>query len=226
VHKPVDSVAQRIKGKLIGYIIAIIAAYFMGSLPTGYLAARAKGIDIRTVGSGNIGATNVFRTLGKGAGIVVLLIDGLKGAVACLALPIILVKFFPDSSKETLSLVSGIAAILGHNYTCWLKFKGGKGVATTGGVLFAWAPLVGLTALVIWIVFALATKYVSVASIAAAITLPIAAWAWRSSSTASVGYPALVYTLAALGALAIYKHKGNIQRLMNGTENRIAKKKT
>jgi glycerol-3-phosphate acyltransferase PlsY len=195
-------------------------------LPTGYLAARAKGIDIRTVGSGNIGATNVFRILGKGPGIAVLLIDGLKGAVACLLVPAILVKYFPDESKETLSLLSGIGAILGHNYTCWLKFKGGKGVATTGGVLFAWSPLAGVTALVVWIVFALATKYVSVASIAAAITLPIAAWAWRSSPSASVGYPALVYALAALGALAIYKHKGNIQRLMNGTENRIGKKKT
>lgn len=225
-HKPVDSAAQRIKGKRIGYIIAIIAAYFIGSLPTGYLAARAKGIDIRTVGSGNIGATNVFRTLGKGPGILVLLIDALKGAVACLLLPVVLIKFLPDTSKETLSLVSGIGAILGHNYTCWLKFKGGKGVATTGGVVFAWAPLAGVTALIVWIVFVLATKYVSVASIAAAITLPIAAWAWRGSSSASVGYPALVYTLAALGALAIYKHKGNIQRLMSGTENRIGKKKT
>lgn len=152
--------------------------------------------------------------------------DALKGAMACLVLPIILIKFFPDESKQTLSLVSGIGAILGHNYTCWLKFKGGKGVATTGGVLFAWAPLAGLTALVVWVVFALATKYVSVASIAAAISLPIAAWAWRGSPSASVGYPAVVYTLAALGALAIYKHKGNIQRLMNGTENRIGKKKT
>jgi glycerol-3-phosphate acyltransferase PlsY len=225
-HKPVDSTEQRIKGKRIGYVIAIIAAYLIGSLPTGYLAGKAKGIDIRTVGSRNIGATNVFRTIGKGPGTIVLLVDALKGVAACLLVPVVLLKFFPEESKETLSLVSGIGAILGHNYTCWLKFKGGKGVATTGGVVFAWAPLAGATALVVWIVFVLATKYVSVASIAAAITLPIAAWAWRGNPSASVGYPVLVYALAALGALAIYKHKGNIQRLMNGTENRIGKKKT
>ncbi len=225
-HKPVDSAAQRIKGKRIGYIIAIIAAYLIGSLPTGYLAGKAKGIDVRKVGSGNIGATNVFRTLGKGPGIVVLLVDFIKGVLACLLVPIILIKFFPDASKQTLSLLSGIGAILGHNYTCWLKFKGGKGVATTGGVLFAWSPLAGLTALVVWVAFAIGTKYVSVASIAAAISLPIAGWVWRGSPSASVGYPAIVYALAALGALAIYKHKANIQRLMNGTENRIGKKKT
>jgi len=198
----------------------------IGSLPTGYLAGKAKGIDVRKAGSGNIGATNVFRILGKGPGIVVLLVDFLKGVFACLLVPVAVVKFFPDSSKETLSLLSGIGAILGHNYTCWLKFKGGKGVATTGGVLFAWSPLAGLTALVVWVTFAVVTKYVSVASIAAAISLPIAAWVWRGSSAASVGYPVLVYALAALGALAIYKHKGNIQRLINGTENRIGKKKT
>jgi glycerol-3-phosphate acyltransferase PlsY len=226
VHKPVDSAGHRIKRKRIGYLIAIIVSYFIGSLPTGYLAGKAKGIDVRKVGSGNIGATNVFRTLGKGPGIAVLLIDALKGVVACLFVPALLVKFFPEEPRETLSLLSGIGAILGHNYTCWLKFKGGKGVATTAGVVFAWAPLAGLTALVVWIVFVLATKYVSVASIAAAVTLPIAGWVWRSSPSASVGYPLLVYTLAGLGALAIYKHKGNIQRLLNGTENRIGKKKT
>jgi acyl phosphate:glycerol-3-phosphate acyltransferase len=224
-HKPVDSAAQRIKRTRIGYFIAIIVSYFIGSLPTGYLAGKAKGIDVRKAGSGNIGATNAFRVLGKGPGTAVLLIDLLKGVAACLLVPVLMLKFFPNASKETLSLVSGIGAILGHNYTCWLKFKGGKGVATTGGVVFAWAPLAGLTALVVWVLFAVGTRYVSVASIAAAITLPIAAWAWRGSPSASVGYPVLVYVLAALGALAIYKHKGNIQRLMNGTENRIGKKK-
>jgi glycerol-3-phosphate acyltransferase PlsY len=198
----------------------------IGSLPTGYLAGKAKGIDVRKIGSGNIGATNVFRTLGKGPGIAVLLVDFFKGVVACLLVPVIVMKMFPEESKETLSLLSGIGAILGHNYTCWLKFKGGKGVATTGGVLFAWSPLAGVTTLIIWLLFAVATRYISVASIAAAITLPIAAWAWRGSPSASVGYPTLVYALGALGALAIYKHKGNIQRLMNGTENRIGKKKT
>jgi len=224
-HKPVDSAAQRIKRKRIGYFIAIIVAYLFGSLPSGYLAGKAKGIDVRKVGSGNIGATNVFRTLGKTAGIVVLLVDALKGAAACLIIPAILIKFFPDESKQTLSLLSGIGAILGHNYTCWLKFKGGKGVATTGGVVFAWAPLAGLSALVVWIICVVVTKYVSIGSIGAAVTLPIAAWAWHNCYNAAVGYPTIVYTLAALGALAIYKHVGNIQRLMNGTENRIGKKK-
>lgn len=182
-----------------------------------------RGLDIRTMGSGNIGATNVFRILGKKAGIIVLLVDFLKGFIACWVLPrIVAPNFFPPSqaidAQEVLSIISGIGAILGHNYTCWLKFKGGKGVATTAGVLAAMFPMTFVIALVIWVVVFLASKYVSLASIIAAASLPISTWLLKGS-------PRMIYVALFMGVLAIYKHKSNIQRLLNGTENRFGKKK-
>ena len=138
---------------MLAYIIIVGAAYFLGSIPTGYLVARAKGIDIRAVGSGNIGATNAMRVLGKPAGIIVLLADALKGYAAVAWLCPLLMNLFngPAARVETLRIVAGIAAVLGHNYTCWLKFKGGKGIATSAGVYFALAPLAAGIALGAWI---------------------------------------------------------------------------
>ena len=128
---------------MLAYILIIVAAYFLGSIPTGYLAARAKGIDIRTVGSGNIGATNAMRVLGKPAGITVLLVDALKGYAAVVWVCPAGLKLLhePAADVETLRILAGIAAVLGHNFTCWLKFKGGKGIATSGGAYLALAPL-------------------------------------------------------------------------------------
>lgn len=210
----------------LGYIITAAAGYLLGSIPTGYLVARAKGVDIRTVGSGNMGATNVFRTLGKAAGIFVLLVDALKGWLACGWLPALVLKnfgpnFFAQNHalEERLAILAGVAAILGHNYTCWLKFKGGKGIATTAGVLMALVPNALLVALAIWIVTFAVSRYVSVASIVAAFCLPFATWL-------TGGGPTLIVITGALGALAIYKHKANIQRLRAGTENRFGAKKT
>jgi glycerol-3-phosphate acyltransferase PlsY len=122
------------------YLIIAVGAYFIGSIPTGYLLARAKGIDIRKTGSGNIGATNVFRILGKPAGIAVLLIDAVKGFA-----PTFFVRYlFHGASSDVAeyhSMTAGFFAIMGHNYTCWLGFKGGKGIATSAGVLIALAPV-------------------------------------------------------------------------------------
>ena len=196
-----------------------VAAYLLGSIPTGYLVARAKGIDIRTVGSGNIGATNVFRMLGKPAGILVLVVDGLKGFAACSWLADIVIQPFavaPDKI-ECLKIVAGICAVLGHNFTCWLKFKGGKGIATSAGVYFALAPLAAGIALGTWIIVFALGRYVSVASIAAAAALPVAVWLTNDSRFLGI-------VTTALGLLAIYKHKGNIQRLLNGTERRLGQK--
>jgi glycerol-3-phosphate acyltransferase PlsY len=196
-----------------------VAAYLLGSIPTGYLVARARGIDIRAVGSGNIGATNVFRMLGKPAGILVLVVDGLKGYAACSWLVDFVVQPFavaPDKI-EYLRIVAGISAVLGHNFTCWLKFKGGKGIATSAGVYFALAPLAAGIALVTWIVTAILTRYVSIASIAAAVALPAAVWLTPKSVVLRI-------VTTALGLLAIYKHKSNIQRLLNGTERRVGQK--
>jgi glycerol-3-phosphate acyltransferase PlsY len=205
---------------VLAYIIIVVAAYLLGSIPTGYLAARAKGIDIRTVGSGNIGATNAMRVLGKPAGIAVLLVDALKGYAAVAWLCPVVIKLFgrPDTEIETLRIIAGIAAVLGHNYTCWLKFKGGKGIATSGGAYLALAWPAVFIALAAFILAVLLTRYVSIGSIAAAIALPAAVW-WLPEHNLFLG---LVTT--ALGAMAIYKHKSNIKRLVAGTESRIGKK--
>jgi len=199
------------------YVFTAVIAYFVGSIPTGYLLARAKGIDIRTTGSGNIGATNVFRILGKPAGIAVLLIDALKGF-----LPTYCVRYLlhgaPASEVEYHSMTAGLFAILGHNYTCWLRFKGGKGIATSAGVFVALAPVaLGIT-LITWIVIFLLSKYVSLASIGAAVILPLAVWASGGS------IPMLVLS-SVISLLAIYKHRTNMQRLLAGTENRFGRKK-
>jgi len=224
---------------VLAYILTALGAYLLGSIPFGYLAAKAKGIDITKVGSGNIGATNALRVLGKPAGIFVLVMDVVKGYVACLLGVFIYINFVyrltglhPSTSDNGIHsvevlfdsfgnfpIIAGIFAVLGHNYTCWLKFKGGKGIATTAGVYLALAPGALLVALVVFILAILLTKYVSVGSIAAAIALPAAVWVLQPHNLL------LGIVTTALGALAVYKHKGNIQRLRAGTENRLGKKK-
>ena len=203
---------------VLTYIIVAVAAYLLGSIPTGFLVAKAKGIDIRSVGSGNIGATNAMRVLGKPAGIFVLLMDALKGFGAVWLAALLLKQLNASVELETARIIAGIFAVLGHNYSCWLKFKGGKGIATTAGVYLALAPWAVLVGLVIFILAVLLTKYVSVGSIAAAIALPATVWIMTPQNI----FLGIVST--ALGALAIYKHKSNIQRLMAGTENRLGKK--
>ncbi len=220
------------------YIVVAVAAYLLGSIPFGFLVAKAKGIDIRNVGSGNIGATNAMRVLGKPAGIFVLLMDAAKGyaAVAWLT-PMIFnqvdvwlhrhfsgsldyFQYQPANVQMKFFLLAGIFAVLGHNYTCWLKFKGGKGIATTAGVFLALAPWALLVAFVVFILAVVITKYVSVGSIAAAIALPATVWIMAPHNLF------LNIVTTALGVLAIWKHKANIKRLIAGTENRLGQKKT
>jgi len=220
---------------ILAYILTALAAYLLGSIPTGFLAAKAKGMDIRAVGSGNIGATNAMRVLGKPAGILVLLVDCAKGFAACCFGAFVAIYFMnglngihsvDDNSVEaTLNslpnfpIIAGIFAVLGHNYTCWLKFRGGKGVATTAGVYLALAPAALGIAFGIFILTVLLTRYVSVGAIMAAIALPVLVWAMTPDNL----FLGIVTT--ALGALAIYKHKSNIHRLIAGTENRLGNKK-
>jgi glycerol-3-phosphate acyltransferase PlsY len=203
---------------VLSYIATALIAYLLGSIPTGFLVAKARGVDIRTVGSGNIGATNAFRVLGKGFGIFVLLTDALKGYVAVLVGALVIFQLLPYAPLEYLRITAAIAAILGHNFTCWLNFKGGKGVATSAGVLIALVPLALVIVLSIFIILFVTTRYVSIGSIAAAFALPFATWFTQHN----VGLTAV---MAAIGGLAILKHRKNIQRLMNGTENRIQFKK-
>ena len=205
---------------LVVYIFAAVVAYLLGSVPTGFLVGKARGIDIRQVGSGNIGATNVMRALGTKLGVIVLIADGLKGYAACAWMTDLAYHFFgsPNTHVELVRIGAGLAAVLGHNYTCWLKFKGGKGIATSAGVLAALVPIALAIILSVWIVVFFATRYVSLASLAASFTLPFATWF-------TGGTVLMTAVTGLMGALAIYKHKSNIQRLLQGTENRISWRK-
>lgn len=200
---------------LLSYLITVFAGYLLGSIPTGYLVGRAKGMDIRAVGSKNMGATNVFRTVGKTLGIFVLLMDALKGWAAVVLVSQLAPHFCHPSGPEAyLRITAGLGAILGHNYTCWLKFKGGKGIATSAGVMAALVPWALLIVVGVFSVLFAATRYVSVGSIVGSAVLPLATWFTTHD-------PGLTVLTALVGALAILKHKKNIQRLLAGTENRI-----
>jgi glycerol-3-phosphate acyltransferase PlsY len=203
------------------YIFVVVISYLLGATPSGYLVGKACGIDVRNAGSGNIGATNVVRILGRNAGAVVLTADALKGFVAARWIPLLALHLFPSlaTPRDNLAVVGGVAAILGHVYTFWLYFKGGKGIATSGGVVMAWAPIACLTAVALWGLVLAISKFVSLASIAAAVILPFAVW-FRTGSTA------MTLAMTGLSLLAIYKHKMNIQRLLKGTERRIGTQET
>jgi glycerol-3-phosphate acyltransferase PlsY len=206
---------------VVAFIITALTAYLLGSIPTGFLVGKARGIDLRTVGSGNIGATNALRVLGRPAGVFVLLADALKGALAVFVVAQLAANWIdaPMNSlnRDWLAICAGVCAILGHNYTCWLHFKGGKGIATSAGVLVALVTIPLLIILAVWIVVFAISRYVSLASIAASITLPFACWVDQKST-------ALILVTGAMGVLAVYKHKANIRRLLNGTESRFGRK--
>jgi len=198
-------------------LLTALGAFLLGSIPTGYLVARAKGVDIRQHGSGNIGATNVFRTLGKPLGILVFFIDALKGFGA-----VWLANHFGEACPWT-GIVAAVAAIAGHNYTPWLGFKGGKGIATSAGVLLALMPWAVLAIAIVWIVVFKVSRYVSLASICAAAALPVAVGALWSVGCGGNG-PLLAFALL-ISALAIWRHRSNIERLRAGTESRFEPKK-
>lgn len=187
--------------------IAVTVAYLLGSIPFGLVIAKAwKGVDIRQHGSGNIGASNVTRVCGPNAGRVVLLLDILKGFLP----PFLAERLFSIASPWTLLIA--LAAIVGHIYPIWLRFKGGKGIATSAGALFGAAPLAGAGVAVVFAICYFPTLYVSVASIAAAIALPFFMFfVYRGD------YYMLAFGICA-SALAIYKHRKNISRIRSGTE--------
>lgn len=200
-------------------IAAVCGAYLLGSIPFGLLIGKAKGIDIRTQGSGNIGATNVFRCVGKGWGILTFLLDMAKGLISASLLPC-LIPDLPPEAQLGWRLGCGAAAIIGHNWPCWLRFKGGKGIATSLGFLIGAAPIGAGYAALAWVVVFVALRYVSLASILAALALIAAAWLQYAQTPI---WFRSVLTLLAL--LAIFKHRSNISRLLNGTENRFSFKK-
>ena len=195
--------------------LLVLAAYLLGAIPNGLLIARLKGVDLQKVGSGNIGATNVFRCVGKGWGVLAFVLDAVKGFVPAF--------FFPDlleAAPARPGLACGVAAVAGHNWPVWLKFKGGKGVSTSAGMLLGIAPAaVGIGFAVFAATVAL-TRFVSLGSILAAIAVP-AAYLWMNGADNRL----LAGALVLMGLLVIVKHRANIGRLLKGTEPRIVGKK-
>ena len=203
-------------------ILYIVAAYLIGSVPFGYIAGRLNGIDLREHGSRNIGATNAVRVLGKGWGIPVFVMDFLKGFAPLLYMKYHLGGDITEFSPAAMGWFLGVmfALILGHTFTCFLKFKGGKGVATTGGCLFALSPWVGGAALLSWIVSMIFTRYVSFSSIMAGVGMIVAAGIelWGEEKAYSVADYMVLGLLAIILVLVTVKHRANIGRILNGTE--------
>jgi acyl phosphate:glycerol-3-phosphate acyltransferase len=196
-------------------ILLLAAAYFLGSIPFGLLLAKLfAGSDIRKSGSGNIGATNVARVAGPAAGILTLLLDGAKGSAA-----VWLAGRFTAQSSTVLTLAA-VAALLGHCFPVWLKFKGGKGVATALGVFLMLAPVAALCALLVFVVVTLAWRFVSLGSVSAAAAMPLLMYFLWAPGHA----PPLVVDFGTLfaSALVIFKHDANLQRLVDGTEPKFS----
>ncbi|MBS0657693.1 MAG: glycerol-3-phosphate 1-O-acyltransferase PlsY [Verrucomicrobia bacterium] len=192
--------------------LSFVFGFLLGSIPSGFLVARAKGVDIRQHGSGNIGSTNVLRTLGKGPGYFVFACDALKGVAA------VLLARWLVPGNDLVAIGAAVACVLGHNYTPWLGFKGGKGVATSLGVLIALVPLASAIVFGLWALLFLLTRYVSLASVLASAALPAVVWWLR-------GVGPMFWFALAIGLLAIFRHLENIRRLLAGTESRFERKK-
>ena len=195
-----------------------LIAYLMGSIPFGFLLAKTHGQDIRMLGSGNIGATNVFRTISKPLGILTFILDLLKGVCGITLVPPLTALLTGHAfTSPYFPIFCGALTVCGHNWTCFLKFKGGKGVATSAGILIGLAPAGVAWGFTVWLITFITTRYVSVASIIAAITLAIIVWPLY---LAEQGW-ALPGALTCLAALSIFKHRSNIARLLAGTESRF-----
>jgi glycerol-3-phosphate acyltransferase PlsY len=202
---------------MTGYILAAIVGYLLGSIPFGLLITRAAGLgDVRKIGSGNIGATNVLRTGRRELAALTLVLDALKGAVAVL----IARYLWPGDAM----FIAAIAVFLGHCFPVWLRFKGGKGVATMIGVLLGLAWPVGLAFCAVWLIIALAQRMSSLSALTAAVTAPIFAYVAWLMGWAPDGIK-LAATAAVLAALLIYNHRTNIGRLLSGTEPKIGSEK-
>ena len=200
-----------------------LIAYLIGSFPTVYIVGRFRGVDIRKVGSGNVGATNVTRVLGKQFGYPVFVVDFLKGLIPLLLARTIAHRYQLDPITSDFGIaVAGIFSVVGHSYPVWLGFKGGKGVATSLGLIFGISWIAALIMCVVWIVTFKITRYVSVASISAAIALPVAMITLRLFQ--ELGSAVLVYFSLLLAAIVVFRHRSNVSRLLNGTEPRFARK--
>jgi glycerol-3-phosphate acyltransferase PlsY len=221
-----------------------LIAFLLGSIPFGLIIAKAKGINIRDHGSGNIGATNVLRVIGKKYGISCLFLDALKGFIP-VVIAISVIHFagsknpmsiagltpysrdFPMLTAQLFQVLTGLCAVLGHNYSPWVGFRGGKGIATSAGVLIALMPAAIVILIAVWLLVFLTTRYVSLASIVAASVLPLVtlwgSWFHGKIQNGTWNKPLLAFTLI-IAVLSVWKHRSNIERLRNGTEHRFSRK--
>jgi len=199
---------------IVRSIVFVVFAYLCGSVPWGFIIGKFCGVDVRTVGSKNIGATNVTRCVGKRAGQLCFALDFIKGLA-----PVLVVQYLGVGEKVLLMVL--VAAVIGHMFPVFLNFKGGKGVSTAAGAIAALAPIPLVAALTVWVVVFLVSRYVSLASITAAAVLATVSWVTVLTANLSWQKAAL---LTVVAALAIFRHRENIVRLMNGTENRFGKK--
>jgi len=195
--------------------VSLLTSYLIGSIPTSYILGKAlRGIDIRQFGSGNIGATNVYRVVGKLPGALVLILDIVKGLICVTLIANLFLRLGISINSENYRLALGLTAVVGHDWTVFLKFKGGKGVATSSGVLIGIAPKIFLLGLVIWICVFLWKRYVSLASITSVVSVTI----FFSILSYPISY---VIFSSLICAITVYKHLPNIKRLVRGEENKI-----
>lgn len=199
------------------YILGFFLSFLLGSIPTAYWIGKiTRGIDIRKQGSGNVGATNAFRVIGKGWGLATLIFDATKGFAAASLIPRI--QFSDTHSQLIVSLLFGIAAILGHTWTPWLGFCGGKGVATSAGVFLAVSPQALGAALIVWAGLFIWTRYVSLASLGAALSFPIWIFCFfKGTENLRILLPGAL----VLSVFIVYTHRENIRRLLEGREKRL-----
>ena len=216
---------------MLAFLAAAVLAYLIGSFPSGFIAGRCCGVDLRTAGSGNIGATNALRVLGKKWGYAVFAADAFKGGLAVQAGKLIAtVPLVQGPSSVHVAVVAALFAIVGHSFPVWLGFKGGKGIATSAGIMFVLFPgAVFSSGLFVWLALFFTTRFVSVASLGSAVTLPtvaVALYFFGSPDSWFFGYcdPMLAGISGIMSLLAIWRHKDNIKRLFAGTEKRFERK--
>jgi acyl phosphate:glycerol-3-phosphate acyltransferase len=208
------------------WLLALLVSclgYLFGSIPAGYFAGRIAGVDVRSAGSGNIGATNVLRVLGKRWGYAVFFVDAFKG-FAAVRLSFFLAEQLPLARPYAVyfAMLTAVMCVIGHTFPIWLRFKGGKGVATSAGAIFGLMPLAAVIIFLVWVVVFEITRYVSVASLVAASALPVTVALlihWQVVDSA-----ALLYFSAVLTILVVWSHRSNFSRLLKGTEQRFTRK--
>jgi glycerol-3-phosphate acyltransferase PlsY len=218
---------------VVSLIVVVLVSYLVGSIPTSIIVTKAlKGIDIRNFGSGNAGGTNVIRVLGWGPGVFVIILDALKGFIAALVLSRLFYGHFPLDNSTPFSdftvvqIIAGISAILGHTWTVFAGFRGGKGIATAAGMLIGIAPTEVAIAAAVFVIVVASSRYVSLGSVSAAIAFPLAMFIRANFFDVWTHYyHSMIFFSVAISLFLIYNHRSNIVRLLHGQENRLGKLK-